>query len=128
QIHADNQPQSFSDSDSDLDSDSNSSTSFSPSDSSPSPPSPLTVSDLTEGPASDAAGWFNSWMKILCAKVRLFCSSFIRREGVFLTFCSTALTDVMMAFLYFRRRRRLRDAKESKGRLIGIIQERDEVS
>ncbi|GFP87458.1 hypothetical protein PHJA_000889500 [Phtheirospermum japonicum] len=127
QIHADNQPHSFSDSDSDLDSDSNSSTSFSLSDSSPSPPSPLiSVSDLTESPASDAAGWFDSWMKILCAKVRLFCGSFISSRGVFLTFRSASFTAVLMAFLYFRWRRRLRDAEESKGRLIGIIKERDE--
>ncbi|GFP81665.1 hypothetical protein PHJA_000309800 [Phtheirospermum japonicum] len=125
QIHVDNQPQLFSDSD--LDPDSNSSTSFSPSDSSPSPPSPLIpVSDLTKGSAFDAPGWFDSWMKILCAKVRLFCSSFISSRGVFLTFHSVAFTAVLMAFLYFQRRRRLRDAEESKGRLIGIIKERDE--
>ncbi|KAL3640547.1 hypothetical protein CASFOL_015515 [Castilleja foliolosa] len=128
-VHADNQQHSFSDSisDSDLDSDSNSSSTFSPSNSSPSPPSPLVLaSDLTVTPAYAAPGWFDSWMKILCAKVRLFCSSFVSSRGVFLTFRSAAFTAVLMAFLYFRRRRRMRNGEESKGRLIGIIKERDE--
>ncbi|KAL3637989.1 hypothetical protein CASFOL_018437 [Castilleja foliolosa] len=91
-VHSDNQQHSFSDSDSDLDSDSISSSTFSPSESSPSPPSPIvSVSDLTGIPASDAAGWFDSWMNILCAK-------------------------------------RLRNYQESKGRLIGIIKEKDKKS
>lgn len=113
-------------SDSDSDSDSNSSSTFSPSDSSPPPLSPLFPA-RTEADA--AAGRLGSWSEILNSRVnylmRLFCSVFNSSRGVFLTFRSAAFATVVVAFLYFRRRRRLRGGERS--RLVGVIKERDEV-
>lgn len=127
-IHAGNQRISFSDSDSD--SDSNSSSTFSPSDSSPVLRSPI-FSNPRARPTADAAGWFDFWSEILNSKVnvlvRFFCSTFTSARGVFLTFRSPAFTAILILFLYFRRRRRLRCGEESRDRLIGIIKERDEV-
>ncbi|KAG8379225.1 hypothetical protein BUALT_Bualt07G0066400 [Buddleja alternifolia] len=126
-IHTDNQQISFSDSDSDSDSDSNSSSTFSPSDSSPVLLSPLFS---PERPAAATARWCDSWIEILRSKVNVFvrfvCGSFTSSRGVFLTFRSAAFAAALIAFLYFRRRRRLRVGGESKDRLIGIIKQRDE--
>ncbi|KAL8457505.1 hypothetical protein ACS0TY_035389 [Phlomoides rotata] len=110
-------------SDSDSDSDSNSSSTFSPSDSSPAPLSPL----FPEKPAARRVG---SWSEMLNSKVndlmQLFCSMCTSSRGVFFTFRSAAFTAILVAFLYFRRRRRLRGGERSRARLIGIIKERDE--
>ncbi|KAL0416353.1 UNVERIFIED_CONTAM: hypothetical protein Slati_3467200 [Sesamum latifolium] len=128
-VGADIQQISFSESDSDSDY-SNSSSTFSPSDSSPVPRSPV-FRNSGARPAADAAGWFDSWTEILQCKVsglvRFLCSSFSYSRVAFLTFRSTALTAILIAFLYFRRRRRLRAREENMDRLIGIIKERDEV-
>ncbi|KAI3463934.1 hypothetical protein Pfo_020597 [Paulownia fortunei] len=128
-----NQENSDSDSDSDLDSDSvtnsNSSSSFSPSESSPVSHSPLFSSPKAR-PIADAASWFGSWTEILHSKVngivRYLWASFASSRGVFLSFSSATLTVVLIVFLYFRQRRRLRVGEESRARLIGIIEERDE--
>ncbi|KAL6559522.1 hypothetical protein OROGR_004639 [Orobanche gracilis] len=128
-IHAVTQQPSFSDSDSVSISDSNSVSSFSPSDSSPFRSSPLFPNHRSR-PAIDAAEWFYSWMEMLYSKVsslvRLYFRSFTSSREVFLTSRPAALTAILIAFLYFRRRRRLRAGEVSRGRLIGIIKERDE--
>lgn len=122
-IHAGNLQISFSDSESD--SDLNSSSTFSPSDSSPPPRSPISLAN----PAADAAGWFGSCTGTLNSKlnalVRFLCSALTSSRGALLTFRFAA---VLVAFLYFRRRRRLRGGEESRDRLIGMIKQRDEVS
>ncbi|KAK4437034.1 hypothetical protein Salat_0037300 [Sesamum alatum] len=128
-VRADIQQISFSESDSDSDSNSNSSSTFSPSDSSPVPRSPVFPNPRAR-PAVDEAGWFDSWTEILRCKVsgvaRFLCTSFTYSRVAFLTLRSTAFTAILIAFLYFRRRRRLRAREERVDRLIGIIQERDE--
>ncbi|EYU23498.1 hypothetical protein ABFS82_04G154200 [Erythranthe guttata] len=115
-------------SDSDLESvtNSDSSASFSPSESSPVAQSPLLSIPKTT-PVANPARWFSLWAEMLCFKVNaisryLWASS----RGVFPSFRSAALTAVLLCFLYFRRRRRLRVGEESSARLIGIIKERDE--
>ncbi|KAL6584049.1 hypothetical protein OROMI_003338 [Orobanche minor] len=128
-IHAVTQQLSFSDSESVSNSDSNSLSSFSPSDSSPFQPSPLFPNHRPR-PAADAAEWFYSWMEMLYFKVsclvRLYFRSFTSSWEVFLTSRSAALTAILIAFLYFRRRRRLMAGEVNRGSLIGIIKERDE--
>lgn len=123
-IHAGNRQNSFSDSDSD--SDLNSSTTFSPSDSSPPPRSPIS-SALRARPA---AGWIGSWTEILDSKVnglvRFLCGAFSSSRGALLTFKSAAFAAVLVAFLYFRRRRRLIGGEECRDRLVGMIKKRDE--
>ncbi|XP_011072799.1 uncharacterized protein LOC105157949 [Sesamum indicum] len=127
-VSADIRQSSFSESDSDSDY-SNSSSAFTPSDSSSVPRSPV-FRNARAKRAADAVGWFDSWAEILQCKViglvRFLCSSFTYSRVAFLTFRSTAFTAILIAFLYFRRRRRLRDREENMDRLIGIIKERDE--
>ncbi|KAL6541263.1 hypothetical protein OROHE_010971 [Orobanche hederae] len=110
-------------------SDSLSDSDFSPSDSRPSLPSPM-FSNHRSRPAADAVDWFYSWMEILYSKVsclvRLIFRRFTSSGEVFLTSRSAALTAILIAFLYFRRRRRLRAGEVSRGSLISIIKERDE--
>lgn len=124
-IHAGNRQISFSDSDSD--SDLNSSSKFSPSDSSPPPRSPI-YSALRERPA---VGRFGSWTEMLNSKVnglvRLLCGALTSSRGALFTSRSAAFAAVLIAFLYFRRRRRLIGGEVSRDRLLGMIKKRDEV-
>lgn len=124
-IHAGNRQISFSDSDSD--SDLNSSSTFSPSDSSPPPRSPIS----SGRPASDAAGWFDSWTELLNSKViilvRLLRGALTASGGALLTYRSVAFAAVLAAFLYFRRQRKLRGGEESRDQLVVMIRKRDEV-
>ncbi|XP_047955624.1 uncharacterized protein LOC125201516 [Salvia hispanica] len=123
-IHAGNRQISFSESDSD--SDLNSSSTFSPSDSSPPPLSPISPVK-----PADSTGWFNSWTELLNPTVsvllRFLRSALTASRGALLTnYRSVAFAAALAAFLYFRRRRRLRGGEESRERLVGIIRKRDE--
>lgn len=120
-------------SDSDLESvtNSNSSSSFSPSESSPVAHSPP-FSTRKSGQVAKSTASFGSWTEVLCFKVdgilRYFWARFPSLLGVFMSCRSAGLTAVLILFLYFRRRGRLRVGDEGRARLIGIIKERDEVS
>ncbi|KAL1541643.1 hypothetical protein AAHA92_25841 [Salvia divinorum] len=123
-IHAGNRQISFSDSDSD--SDLNSSSTFSPSDSSPPPRSPISPAR-----PEDSAGWVGSWTELLNPTVnvlvRFLRSALTASRAALLTYHrSVAFAAVLAAFLYFRRRRRLRGGEASRVRLVGMIRERDE--
>ncbi|KAL3819485.1 hypothetical protein ACJIZ3_005390 [Penstemon smallii] len=125
-IHIDNLGNSFSESDlgSDSDSNSNSSSTFSPSDS-------ILFSSPKARSAADVSGRFDSWAVILLSKVNS-CLRFLRSNiassaGALGTFRSgAAFTVVMVAFLYLRKRSRLRIGEESRVRLVDIINEKDE--
>lgn len=123
-IRAANLQISFSDSDSD--SDLNSSSTFSPSDSSPPPRSPIAPAKK-----ADEAGKSGSWTGMLNSKanalVRFLCSALASSRGALLTYRFAAFAAVLAAFLYFRRRRKLRGGEESRDRLIAMIKQRDEV-
>ncbi|CAA0826857.1 Unknown protein [Striga hermonthica] len=130
QITADFRQPSVSDSDSHSDSDSSSSSSeFSPSYSSPSSPSPSPdFSDLVPAPAAVSPGrWIDSLSEMLRAKgnsiVRIIWTNLLGSSlGTLLAFRSAALAAVLFAFLYFRRRRTVKNSL----RLVGIIKEKDE--
>ncbi|XP_073148002.1 uncharacterized protein [Henckelia pumila] len=121
------QQSSYSNSDSDSDSDSiansMSSSTFSPSNSTPIAHSPPFASPKAKPAAID----WDSWTRILHTKISGI-TRFIwgLSPGSWWTFRSATITAVLIAFLYFRQRRRLRAVESSKGRLLGIIEEKDE--
>lgn len=132
QIHASvDQQYAYSNSDSDSDSDSDSiansmsSSTFSPSNSTPIPHSPLFASPK----AKPEAIYLDSWTRVLHTKfsciMRFIWGS---SRGLLWSFRSATIAAVLIAFLYFRQRRRLREVESSKARLLGIIVEKDEVS
>ncbi|XP_073040016.1 uncharacterized protein [Primulina eburnea] len=128
QIHASvDQQYVYSNSDSDSDSDSiansESYSTFSPSNSTPIPHSPLFASPK----AQPAVIYSDSWTRILHTKV----GGIMRfiwglSRGFSWTFRSATIAAALIAFLYFRQRRRLRAVESSKARLLGIIEEKDE--
>ncbi|XP_073273874.1 uncharacterized protein [Primulina huaijiensis] len=130
QIHASvDQQYAYSNSDSDSDSDSDSIansesySTFSPSNSTPILHSPLFASPKTK----PAVIYSDSWTRILHTKV----GGIMRfiwglSRGLWWTFRSATIAAALIAFLYFRQRRRLRAVESSKARLLGIIEEKDE--
>lgn len=133
EIHKNNasvdQQYAYSNSDSDSDSDSiansMSSSTFSPSNSTPIARSPLFSNPKAKKPA---AIYFDLWTRILHTKAGGIMRFLwvLSRGVVFWTFRSAAIATVLIAFLYFRQRRRLRTVESSKARLLGIIKEKEE--
>lgn len=130
EIHKNNasvdQQYAYSNSDSDSDSIANSmsSSTFSPSNSTPIAHSPLFSSPKAKKPA---VIYFDFWTRILHTKAGgIMRFLWVLSRGVFSTFRSAAITTVLIAFLYFRQRRRLPTVESSKARLLGIIKEKDE--
>ncbi|KAL2516089.1 uncharacterized protein Fot_30060 [Forsythia ovata] len=124
-----NDENSESDSYSYSDSDSNSSATFSPSDSSAVSASPSLLSPKARS-AADIALWFDSWVEILRSKVNntmsLIWSNLALTRRVSLTCLSATVAAMLLAFLYFRRRRRFRAQEDKTNQLIRIIKEKDE--
>ncbi|XP_051136519.1 uncharacterized protein LOC127255168 [Andrographis paniculata] len=125
-IHTDNHRIRFTDSDSDSETTNSLSTAFSPSDSSPAPRSPLSFAP----PESEQARRIGSWTELLHSTLsvlaRYLYSGLTSSRGVLVTFRSAAFTAVLLAFMYFQRRRRLRTAERSRIQLINIMRDGDE--
>ncbi|CAA2963255.1 Hypothetical predicted protein [Olea europaea subsp. europaea] len=114
---------------SDSDSNSNSSATFSPSDSSAASASLSSRSPKARS-AGDISLWFDSWVEILRSKVNnsmsLIWNNLASTMRAALTFRSAAVAAMLLMFLYFRQRRRLRAQEDSTNQLIRIIKEKDE--
>ncbi|KAL2516038.1 uncharacterized protein Fot_30009 [Forsythia ovata] len=93
------------------------------------PPPPSTPWSMARS-AADIALWFDSWVEILRSKVNntmsLIWSNLALTRRVSLTFLSATVAAMLLAFLYFRRRRRFRAQEDKTNQLIRIIKEKDE--